>query len=505
MLFNSIEYMLFFPVVLLIYYCIPGKTRLYFLLVCSYLFYMGWNASYSLLLFFCTAVTFIIGLLIGRAQKKNPPAAEDTGESEGPRKKPGKVWVIVGVVINLAILFFFKYFLFTVSNINVILKIFGKQTISPRFEVLLPVGISFYIFQALSYIFDVYNSKVRVEKNFFKYAVFVSFFPQLVAGPIERSSNLLCQYDEPKPFKLRNLTGGFIKMIWGFFLKIVIADRAALLVNQVFNFHAYYSGFESIIAMAMFGLQIYGDFAGYSWIAIGSAQALGFKLSNNFRQPYFAVSVPDFWRRWHISLSSWFRDYLYIPLGGNRKGTFRKYLNILIVFTCSGMWHGAAWTYIIWGLLHGVYQVIGGIISPALLWFEKKVHMRTESFSHHLLQIILTFIYVDVAWVFFRASSVSEALDLLRSVFVYNPWIFVDGSLTAMGLSTNDWVILLISICILIIVSIMCEKGIHPIHWLYQQELWFRWGVCIAAILFILAVGIYGPGFNAASFIYFQF
>ncbi len=491
MLFNSIEYMLFFPAVLLIYYLLPGKARMYFLLLCSYLFYMGWNASYALLLLFSTVVTFFSGLLIQRSREK--------------QRGQGKIWVVFSAVINLSILFFFKYFTFTLDNINTALQFLGKPTLTPGFEVVLPVGISFYVFQALSYTFDVYRGDVTVEKNIFKYAVFVSFFPQLVAGPIERSSRLLGQFDTPRVFKIDNLAAGLLKMLWGFFLKIVIADRAALLVNQVFRFHTYYSGFEVIIAAMMFALQIYGDFAGYSWIAVGTAQTLGFSLSNNFSQPYFAVSVADFWRRWHISLSTWFRDYLYIPLGGNRKGKARQYLNIMIVFACSGLWHGAAWTFVIWGLLNGGYQVIGRLLKPTRDRIMDALHMRVTSFSHRVLQIIVTFVLVDVAWVFFRADTLSQAVEILRSMLVFNPWVLADGSLLAMGLDMKEWTVLLLSLLVLICVSVMRETGIKPIRWLFEQEVWFRWGVCIAAVLAILATGIYGPGFNASTFIYFQF
>ncbi len=491
MLFNSIEYLLFFPAVLLIYYLLPGKVRLYFLLACSYLFYMCWDAKYALLLLFSTAVTFFSGLMIGRAREK--------------RGKKGKGWVVFSAVINLSILFFFKYFNFTLNNINTVLDWLGRPALHPSFDVQLPVGISFYIFQALSYTFDVYRQDVRTEKNFFKYAVFVSFFPQLVAGPIERSSHLLGQFDTPHAFKMESLTSGLLKMLWGFFLKIVIADRAALLVNQVFLFHSYYSGFEVIIAVMLFALQIYGDFAGYSWIAVGTAQTLGFSLCSNFNQPYFAVSVADFWRRWHISLSTWFRDYLYIPLGGNRRGKARQYLNIMIVFACSGLWHGAAWTYVIWGLLNGLYQVVGSLLKPKREKLMKAAHMRTASFSHRLLQSIIVFIFVDIAWIFFRAGTLAEALDIVRSMFVFNPWVLADGSLLAMGLNSQEWTVLLLSIAVLTGVSVMKEKGVSPIRWLFEQEAWFRWGVCIAAVLAILAVGLYGPGFNASAFIYFQF
>ena len=322
---------------------------------------MNWNPAYALLLLFSTAVTFLFGLLIGKRRTKEKAAAE----AGRPIRQISKVWVGVSFAVNLAILFFYKYFDFTVDNLNVIRGWMGLAPVTPGFDVLLPVGISFYIFQALSYVVDVYRGDVRMETNFIKYAAFVSFFPQLVAGPIERSTNLLTQFDTPHKLEYDNVRDGLLRMVWGFFLKIVIADRAAILVNQVFNYCNYYEGPTVLIAAVLFAFQVYGDFAGYSNIAIGAAQVMGFKLMKNFERPYLAVSVSDFWRRWHISLSTWFRDYLYIPLGGNRKGTVRKYINQMIVMLVSGLWHGAAWNYVIWGGPFSCIRLTASRISSA--------------------------------------------------------------------------------------------------------------------------------------------
>lgn len=297
MLFNSIEFLLFFPAVVLLYYAIPGKLRVFWILLTSYLFYMNWNPAYALLLLFSTAVTFLFGLLIGKRRTKEKAAAE----AGRPIHQLSKVWVGVSFAVNLAILFFYKYFDFTVDNLNVIRGWMCLAPVTPGFDVLLPVGISFYIFQALSYVVDVYRGDVRMETNFIKYAAFVSFFPQLVAGPIERSTNLLTQFDTPHKLEYDNVRDGLLRMVWGFFLKIVIADRAAILVNQVFNYCNYYEGPTVLIAAVLFAFQVYGDFAGYSNIAIGAAQVMGFKLMKNFERPYLAVSVSDFWRRWHIA------------------------------------------------------------------------------------------------------------------------------------------------------------------------------------------------------------
>lgn len=272
--------------------------------------------------------------------------------------------VAVSFVLNIGVLFFFKYFDFAVDSLNLALSQFGLTMPKPTFDLLLPVGISFYTFQALSYTMDVYRGDIVPERNFFMYALFVSFFPQLVAGPIERSKNLLRQVNQPHVFDYDNMREGLLVILWGFFLKLVVADRVAIIVNTVYGDYPQYGGMYIIVASVLFAIQIYCDFAGYSTIAIGAAKVLGFQLMENFDCPYFSCSIGEFWRRWHISLSSWFRDYLYIPLGGNRRGTLIKYRNIVIVFLVSGLWHGAAATYVMWGLIHGIYQVIGGITKP---------------------------------------------------------------------------------------------------------------------------------------------
>lgn len=458
MLFNSIEFLLFFPAVVLLYYAIPGKLRVFWILLTSYLFYMNWNPAYALLLLFSTAVTFLFGLLIGKRRTKEKAAAE----AGRPIHQLSKVWVGVSFAVNLAILFFYKYFDFTVDNLNVIRGWMCLAPVTPGFDVLLPVGISFYIFQALSYVVDVYRGDVRMETNFIKYAAFVSFFPQLVAGPIERSTNLLTQFDTPHKLEYDNVRDGLLRMVWGFFLKIVIADRAAILVNQVFNYCNYYEGPTVLIAAVLFAFQVYGDFAGYSNIAIGAAQVMGFKLMKNFERPYLAVSISDFWRRWHISLSTWFRDYLYIPLGGITK-PFRRRI-------------------------------------------QQKTGARTNTLSWRIGQVLTTFVLIDLSWIFFRANSLGDAMHLLSSLFRgWSTSIFFDGSLLKLGLDQTEWLVLLGALLILLAVSLMQEKGVSVLEAVKRQQLWFRWLIYLAAIFVVLLTGIYGPGFAASSFIYFQF
>lgn len=502
MLFNSIEFLLFFPTVVLAYFLIPGKVRMYWLLVVSYVFYMGWNPEYALLLLFSTGVTWVSGLLIGRSRAKVKQAEENGTKC----RDLSRLWVALCLVINLGILFFFKYFDFTVSNLNSLLAALGREPVRPSFSVLLPVGISFYIFQALSYTIDVVRGDVRVEKNFFKYAVFVSFFPQLVAGPIERSSHLLEQFDTPHSFSLKNLKDGLLMMLWGFFQKLVIADRAAIVVNEVFNACEYYSGFTVVLAIMLFAVQIYGDFAGYSCIAIGAGQVMGFDLMRNFTQPYFATSVADFWRRWHISLSTWFRDYLYIPLGGNRKGTARKYLNQMIVMLVSGLWHGAAWTYVIWGGLNGLMEIIGGATKDFRSRLRGQLGVNEKSLSTRLGKMLVTFLLINLTWVFFRANTVEDAFYIVGSIF--RGWdlnVFIDGSLLRLGFDISEWISLGIGLAVLLMVGIMNERGMDIRESLSRQQLWFRWLVYLLLFFSVLLLGIYGPGFEASAFIYFQF
>ena len=299
---------------------------------------------------------------------------------------------------------------------------------------------------------------------------------------------------------------GLLLMLFGYFLKMVTADRAAILVNFVFENYEAYSGLEIAIAAFFFAVQIYGDFAGYSSIAIGAAWIMGFKLMQNFNHPYFALNIQDFWRRWHISLSTWFRDYVYIPLGGSRCSKIKKYRNIAIVFLTSGLWHGANWTYIVWGALHGIYQITGDLIKPFRNKIERIFKVNTTCFSYRLFNIIITFILVDFAWIFFRAPDLLTGVTIIKQMFsVWNPWIFFDNSLYEMGLDRKDFWVLCFSVLILWVVSFMQERGIKIREELAKQNLVFRWIIYWTAVSFILIFGIYGAGYNESQFIYFQF
>ena len=497
MLFNSLQFLIFLPIVVVMYYLIPARVKHLWLLLCSYYFYMCWNAVYALLMLLSTLVTYCCGL--GLEGLKQSPLE---GRPLLLRRRL-VLWMSLG--INLAILFFFKYFNFAIDSLNALLSPLGFQLHHPAFDVLLPVGISFYTFQALGYTIDVYRGEIAAEKNFFRYALFVSFFPQLVAGPIERSKNLLSQLAVPHRFSFDNLREGFLLMLWGFFLKIVIADRAAILVDTVYGSYTDFGGFFVIVATVFFAFQIYCDFGGYSAIAMGTAKMLGVQLMDNFNSPYLSLSCGEFWRRWHISLSSWFRDYVYIPLGGNRKGKLRKYLNLMITFGVSGLWHGANWTYVIWGLLNGFYQVAGDLLKPVRESFCRFFALNPDSLGHRCVRTVLTFTLIDLSWVFFRASSVSAALHMLRSCFYLRPLVLFDGSLLCLGLDGPNMALLLLSIFVLCFADILKHRGVRLRDVLIRQDVWFQAIFVGLAAAAILLFGIWGSAYDAASFIYFQF
>lgn len=495
MVFNSVDFLIFFPIVLFVYFLIPRKVRYIWLLITSYYFYMSWNPKYAILIAVSTVITYASGVLMGRLK---------TGNQETVKKK--KKWIVaISFITNIGILFFFKYFDFALAYVNQVLDAFHIQMIHKPFDVLLPVGISFYTFQALSYTMDVYRGDMEPERNIFKYALFVSFFPQLVAGPIERSTNLMKQVQQVHTFHLWNyerITGGLALMLWGYFMKMVIADRLAILVDFVFGNYSQFGGVILLVAAIFFAFQIYCDFGSYSLIAMGSAKIMGFSLMENFNTPYFSQSIKEFWRRWHISLSGWFRDYLYIPLGGNRKGRGRKYLNLIITFLVSGLWHGANFTFIVWGGLHGLYQIIGDLMEPV-----RKRYIKKEILPYRLCRGIITFALVDFAWIFFRSNSLRDS-----ALFIWNMIRYMDfsllwnGSLYTLGLNHTEFWIAVISLVVLLIVDVIrYKKDMQLYEYLNTKMLPLRWGVYIFLIVAIYVFGIYGFAYDAAQFYYFQF
>lgn len=425
----------------------------------------------------------------------------------GAQKENAKRAVVaLSFFLNLTILIYFKYINFALYVINKIFHVFHVGLTVPDFDILLPVGISFYTFQALSYTMDVYREEIYAEKNFFRYALFVSFFPQLVAGPIERSKNLLKQLVKPKRFDFEAAVDGFILMLWGFFLKLVLADRIAIFVDTVYADYQIYTGWYLIIATLLFAMQIYCDFYGYSVIAMGAAEILGIHLMENFSSPYLSYSCAEFWRKWHISLTSWFKDYLYIPLGGSRKGKMRKYCNRLIVFLVSGLWHGAHFTFVIWGGINGLYQIIGEVLQPVRNKLVSVLNLNRDSLGHKLIHIAGTFFLIDFSWVFFRAEGLTDALGILKSMLTArNPWILLDGSLYQCGLDSKNFGLMLICLCILFFADYCKRLGIYIRHVIQKQDYWFRWFFISFAIWGILTFGIWGTQYNETNFIYFQF
>ena len=481
MSFTSIHFLMFFPIVVLVLLIVPKAARTCWLLIVSYYFYMCWNLKYAVLLAFSTLVTY----LTGRALEKT--------DVEKHKKKI----VALCCIVNFLIIFIFKYFNFALESVNWVLNRADMGAIESHMNLLLPVGISFYTFQAIGYIIDVYRGD-RAEHDFIKYALFVSFFPQLGSGPIERSKNIFPQLEE---LKTRNLwdydriKNGLLLMLWGMFQKIVIADRLALYVDAVYNNYQNYGLLVILVAMVLYSFQIYCDFDGYSNMARGVAQVMGIHIMKNFKCPYFATNIQEFWRRWHISLTSWFRDYLYISLGGNRKGELKKQLNILTVFTISGLWHGASWNYVIWGLLHGLMQVIHNVFRK----FSKK---KEQGFVSKLIDGACTFGFITVAWLFFRMSSMEQ----VGAVFTQMTDGLGDLSSIFNIIGVGDRNLLILGLIILLIVDIVHEKGVCIREWVSRQKIWLRYILYVGVIASCLYLGVHTRAVGAAQqFIYFQF
>lgn len=489
MLFNSYSFLIFFPIVVIVYFIIPKKFKYIWLLISSYYFYMSWNPKYALLMLISTFVTYLSGLLIER-HKAN--------------KNVKNLYVFLSFFINLGILFTFKYSHFVVNNLNVVFNKFGISLIGSKFDLILPVGISFYTFQALSYTIDVYKDNIKAEYNFFRYALFVSFFPQLVAGPIEKSRDLLPQFNESFPFEFERVKKGLLLMVWGFIQKLIIADRLGVIVDTVYNNYEAYSGFYLILATICFAFQIYCDFSSYSDIAIGASEVMGFKLSQNFDRPYFSKSIGEFWRRWHITLGAWFREYLYIPLGGNRKGKLKKYRNIMIVFLASGLWHGASWGFVIWGALHGIYQVVGDVLKPLREKLIVKLKINKGTVVFKTIQVTWCFCLVCFAWVFFRAPSAKVALQMIKKMVVFDLVGLFSGNIINLGLTVSELFILFSSIVTLAVVSLIRRnKSMREL--ISKQHFFFRYGVYSMILVILIFYWVKGQATGNSTFIYFQF
>jgi D-alanyl-lipoteichoic acid acyltransferase DltB (MBOAT superfamily) len=493
-LFNSLTFLVFFPLALLGFFAAPARFRYIYLLVVSFAFYAWWNPMFIFLLLTTILITYIGSHLVAAAQ----------------RLRTKRIILAVALILDLGILIYFKYADWLISLCQRISSVMHLGVTVPSFDIILPVGISFFTFHALSYIIDCYRGNFDPEPNIGRYALFVSFFPLMVAGPIERSQNLLRQIenmDTYKAFDYHDLRAGLFMMLQGFFMKVVISDRIATLVNTVYNSYWNYGSIELIIATVAFAIQIYTDFCGYSLIAYGSSRMMGFHVRENFDTPYFARSVREFWRRWHISLSTWFRDYVYISLGGNRKGKPRKYLNTMVTFVTSGLWHGANLTFLTWGFLHGAYQVIGDIIAPVRERVCRALSIKKDAFSTHFLQTLWTFAIVCFAWIFFRANSIGDVAHILQTIFTqFDPWVLFDGTLFKLGLDSVQFTVLVVALLILVLLD--CIKYFNHERldqWLSHQNAWFSIAVFTALLFFTIIYGAYGPTFTPQAFIYFRF
>ncbi len=485
MLFNSIDFAIFFPLFFVIYWIVAKKLTLrnIFILLASYLFYGWWDWRFLSLIVISSLVDFAVGRQLYRTDNK--------------RKRT--MLLIVSLLVNLGFLAYFKYTNFFIDSFIKSFRLFGGTLESFSLNIILPVGISFYTFQTLSYTIDIYRGRLKPTNNWLAFFSFVAFFPQLVAGPIERASHLLPQFFKVHKFNYQALRSGLLLIGFGLFKKMVIADRLAIVVNEVYNNPEAYSGVNLIVATVFFAFQIYCDFSGYSDIAIGISRTIGFDIMKNFDSPYFSKSITEFWHRWHISLSTWFRDYVYIPLGGSRKGKYRTYLNLFLVFVISGLWHGAAITFVIWGFIHGVMIVLEKITSKWRADFFEKIRVGKNIGYERILFLVFTFSVVTFAWIFFRANSFSDSVYIVQHLFDFT----TQKNIFELGLPKHEFNFAIISILFLLIFDYIHRRYnafrlLNKLHFSLRSVVY----VCIAFVIIIF--GIYGDD-NVSEFIYFQF
>lgn len=480
MLFNSLEFALFFPLVVALYFAASKRWRTLLVLVASCVFYMAFVPVYILILLVTILIDYVAGIYLER--------------TEGQVRK---YILAISIVATCLVLFVFKYFDFFVGSFTGIAGLFGWQLSTHSLNILLPIGLSFHTFQSLSYVVEVYRGQQKAERDFVTYATYVMFFPQLVAGPIERPQNLLHQFHEHHRFDYDNVTAGLKRMAWGLFKKLVVADRLALYVNDVYAQPQAHNGLQLTIATVFFAYQIYCDFSGYSDIALGSARVLGFKLMENFDRPYYSTSISEFWRHWHISLSTWFRDYVYLPLGGSRVSRPRWMANILITFGISGLWHGANWTYVVWGILNGIYLICGALTESARNSFFRALGLAEKGIPRRAIRIVTTFVLVCVAWVIFRAKNLSDAWYVFSHF--WHGWDF--SNIKTEQFLLRQMPIALGAIILLEIGQLLQPRAPQIAKAMAAWPLVIRWGVYLVLLLGIVLFGVY----QKAQFIYFQF
>ncbi len=481
MLFNSISFLAFFTLLVIIYFTIPHKYRLWLLIGASIYFYYSFIPIYLLLVLYVIVVNYLSGIFIDRGQGK-----------------VRKLLLTLSIILNLSVLFYFKYFNFFVNSLDGFAKLIHWNYSLATLAIILPIGISFFTFQGLGYVIDVYRGTIKPEKNFFVFSLFKLYFPQLIAGPIERAKNLIPQFGIEQKFDYKRVTDGLKLMVWGLFKKVVIADRLVSVVNVVYGNPQVYAGSPTILATFFFAFQIYCDFSGYSDMAIGMSQVLGIKIMDNFNRPYSAKSIPEFWRRWHISLSTWFRDYVYYPLGGNKRGIMRMYLAIVIVFLVSGLWHGANWTFVVWGGLHAVYMISSISTQNIRNKFYSKIKLDKYPKVHKIMKLLIVFMLVGISWIFFRASTISNAWFMLTHLFTN-----LNFNVFAMNLKVSKANLILSFFFIFVMEAVhfvQSHQGIRS-QFLVKLPVYVRWVIYLFLILSILLFGVFGEVY----FIYFQF
>lgn len=491
----------FFAFVLLIwavYQICPRKLRCVWLLAASYAFCLSFSPLALITILFTTLVSWIFSLII---QKQMPSRAHLDHR---------RLTLIIGILITLAPLILFKYYDFWIDVGDPLFsRILPDALYSSILHLAMPVGISFYTFQLVGYLVDVYRSKQPAEKSLLRYALFSAFFPKLIEGPIERSDTLLPQIralESLKAFDYDRIAAGLYEIVWGLFLKMVLADRIAAFINPFFNNISSFGSIQLITASLGYTFQLYLDFTGYMFIILGVARCFGFTLLENFNSPYLATSTGDFWRRWHISLSSWLKDYVYIPLGGSRVSHKRHLLNVMAVMFVSGLWHGSSWNFVVWGLLHGFYQVVGILTRPFRQSLYQKKWFRSDTFSFHLAQRLCTFCLISFAWIFFRANTLQDALTFVFRIFTrWNPWVLFDGSFS-IGWSGVETAVFWLGMLLVFCTDLLREKRqLSFPAWLQQQNVFFRWGLCIVLFVSVLVFGMYGVNFDSSQFLYSQF
>ena len=481
MLFNSVSFGIFIIAVFIMYYLVPHKYRWGFLLIASYVFYMNLHIGYGILLLATTVLTYVLALNLEKA---------DTADKK-------KRCLAGGILPLVLVLLFYKTASPIIGRLNMLIDA-GRLNMHPiTVSILLPAGISFYFFQSMGYLIDVYRGKIKAERHFGYYALFVSFFPQLLAGPIGRADSLLPQYKMKRPFVYENVTYGLKLMAWGYFKKLVIADVFAGVVNGVYDHAQSYVGFVFIVVTVMFAIEIYCDFSGYSDIAIGCAKLFGIELMTNFKSPYFSFSIKEFWSRWHISLSTWFRDYVYIPLGGNRVPKWRHCLNLLITFLVSGFWHGSSLTYLVWGGIHGLLQIIETFIYPKT---RKGVPIERR---RHFWQLPITFALLCLTWIFFRANSLQDAIWIICKLFwdIQRPLSYLHVCIISLSVSRVAAAGMLLSAAVLAAYDFASLKY-DVISVLSRQKFYVKWPVYV---LFLVVIALFSSKGVATEFIYFQF